>query len=566
MISTSLTAKLLVGRDRERAFFDARIAAAERREGSMVLLFGEAGIGKTRLLRDWTSTAAARGFASASASNYEYAKAAFAPAAEALQALVAREPRAVPRVPSARRLFDRFLSLFDSAGDDGRDEPWQKRRLFVILSEVIERVAEISPVVLAVDDAHWADPESIELLQYLCAKLESSRTIVVLAARSEARAGGALADALAALERHPWCYRVVLGGLDEERTRDLVSSTLPRNRTLTQRAIDAICRRSEGNPLFAEDLVRDALAHPDSSEALPASVEQSVRRRLEQMSNEDVASLEVASAIGPSFDGALFERVASLAPQDAARVLRTARDLGLIVDDAAGGPTAIRFRHHLTRDAIYGRLVAHERRSIHARIAESIEGGGTIDASAAAALAHHLSRAGDAIGASQHAERAGDEAMRRYAFGSARDHFESALAGEPLRTPRRATLHAKLGTAYELLGSARSAYDQFESAVAHYQERGERQDVARFSLRLARAAFRTANTEAAIRHGRVALEASREDEPTWFMANVSLATVSTWSGSMPHGPRFSYALGGSTNGARRTRPACAKPSRTGIHR
>jgi predicted ATPase len=89
MISSPVVAKRLVGRDAERAFFDARLAAAQRNEGSMILLFGEPGIGKTRILREWTASAVARGFASVIASNFEYAGSAFAPAAEALQSLVA---------------------------------------------------------------------------------------------------------------------------------------------------------------------------------------------------------------------------------------------------------------------------------------------------------------------------------------------------------------------------------------------------------------------------------------------------------------------------------------------
>jgi predicted ATPase/DNA-binding NarL/FixJ family response regulator len=530
VISSPVNARRLVGRLDETQFFDARFAAAERSEGSMVLLSGDSGVGKTRLLRERLGAMQARGFVTAWAANFEYATAAFAPLSEAFANLTAPDRRTLPSVPSARRLFERFLEAFESADDEGA-EPWQKRRLFVVVGEVLERVARAAPVALVVDDAQWADPESLELLQYLATRIERARVAVIVVSRTDARsASSTFAGALAEMERHPWCYRAVLGALGNAEVRELIFTALPEGRSLDQRTIDEICRRSEGNPLFAEDLVRDALDRPGAA-GLPRSVEQSVQRRLEHMSPHDAARLEIAAAIGVWFDLAFFARLAGIDEADARRVLRTARELNLIGDDATG---ALHFRHQLTRDVVYERMLASERREVHRRIATALEARGE---SPAALLAHHWQHACEAGVAATYAERAGDEEMRRYAFGSARDHYETALSLGKFDDAHRAQTLAKLGNAYELLGAPES-YDRLGRALEYARARADRQQIARLSIGLARAAFRNADQAAALRHLREALAATDPDDPMRFGADVLygmyLAFAGDGIGAMPH--------------------------------
>src|SRR6202042_3722264 len=103
------------------------------------------------------------------------------------------------------------------------------------------------PVLLVVDDAQWADPESLELLQFLASRIEHERVVLVIAAREEARRGsGVFPDAVVAFERNSWCYRAILGELNEAETRELVFSALTAKTTLPQRTVLEIVRRSEG--------------------------------------------------------------------------------------------------------------------------------------------------------------------------------------------------------------------------------------------------------------------------------------------------------------------------------
>jgi len=531
MISSPVLARRLVGRARERTFVNARFDAAEHGTGSLIIVSGDSGVGKTRLLREGVGARSGAGFQTAWATNLEYARAAFVPLSEAFAGLVRGNSRVLPTVSSARRLFERFLAAFDSPEDEG-SQAWQKRRLFVVVGDVLERLARERPVALVVDDAQWADPESLELTQYLATRIERARIALIVVARTDARnTSGAFGDALVNLERLAWCHRVELGPLSDPEVRELIFTSLPEGRSLAQRTIDEICRRSEGNPLFTEDLVRDALERPSGARRLPVSVEQSVQHRLQQLAPRDVASLELAAAIGVSFTAQLLGELAGLNEEESRHVVRRAAELNLIVDDQSG---AVRFRHQLTRDAVYGRLLAAERQEVHRRIATMLEGRGE---RGARLLAYHWQHAGDAARAAEFAILVGDEEMQRYAFGSARDHFETALALGTLDPQRRAHVLSKLGTAYELLG-APEAYDRLASALEFFRECGDRAAVARLCVGLARAAFRKADQKAALAHLREALDATDAGDPMRFGANVLQAMYLAFAGdgaeALPH--------------------------------
>lgn len=535
MISSGRAAKRLIGREKERAFFEVRLTEAERGNGSVIQLLGEAGFGKTRLLREVMADAADRGFVTVLGENFEYAAEAFAPAVQAFASLVKAEPRAVPSAPAARRLFERFLERFQSENDEtAAPEPWQKRRLFVLAGDVLERAADRSPILLAVDDAQWADPESLELLTYVASRIERCRTIVVLSGRSErANAREPFARALGDLERFGWCSRVLLGPLSAPEMRELVLSAVGLESSLPVRTLDEICRRSEGIPLFAEGLVREALLAPGASRPLPASVEQSVNRQLSALLSKDVASLEVGSALGVAFETRRFIEVSGRSEPEATRALRAARDTGLLTEGERGD--TMRFNHQLVRDAVYARLLDNERRPIHRRIAESMESSGDCSV---AQLAHHWRCAGDSVRSTAYALRAGEDAFASYAFGSAREQFESALSGDALDPARRADVLEKLGTANATLGDEPAAYRCLEDALSLRRQEGDAARVSRVLLEMAIVANRSADEARAIRDARAALAAAREGSGEAFKANALLAFYLTAAASfdeaMPH--------------------------------
>jgi DNA-binding CsgD family transcriptional regulator len=518
VISSRVWAHRLVGRGRERAFFDERLAQAVQGRGSVLLLLGEAGVGKTRLLREWVTSASQRGFLCSIGENFEHAAEAFATIAQALGALLERAPEAMPTSPAAAKLLERLVAQSqpgDSLEADG--QPWQKRRLFVVTGDLLQRASELHPVLLCIDDAQWADPESLELLVYLASRIEDRRAIIAVSARTPRASDDGLAAALGALERVQWCHRILLGPLSETETRELIRAALGPERHLPARTVDEICRRSEGLPLFAEGLLREALHAPNSAPSLPISVAQATGRQLSALQPQDAAGIEVGAVLGLAFETEAFVRVSALTEGDATRALRGARDVGLLTSDESG---RLRFTHQLVRDAVYERLLPTQRRALHRRIAELLEA--SRDASPAT-LAHHWKAAGDDSRAASYAVTAGEEALRRYAFASARDQFEAALTSQTLVQAERAAVLRQLGTAYNLLGDAAEAYRRYDGALRLYRELGDRKKALQVLLLLTIAAQRKYDSEATLRHSREALAEAEPGSADAFMANASIA-------------------------------------------
>jgi DNA-binding NarL/FixJ family response regulator len=504
-----------VGRAPERESFDARIDDALRSDGSAVLLFGDSGIGKSSLLRTWLDAARARSFAVASVSNFAFTHEPYAPIAEICRNLARIDRGAVPRGEN-RVTFTRFLDLLPP-GTDTEAEPWQKRRLFVLVREFLERLSASNPFVLAIDDAHWIDPESLELLAYLAPHLSALRGVLVLAFRGLHASTGLSEAGLGSIERHPSCYHVALGPLRTEETRELIYSLLPAGRRFPRRTIDEICGRCAGSPLFAEPLVRSAM-QGDSSLALPSTVEQSVNDRLAGLAGADVALLEAASVIGSRIDLEMLQSVFGASPDDAMRVLRSARDLDLVIDRESEG---FEFRHEFIREAIYARLTSLERRACHARVAAYLE---TRDPPVAAAdRQRHVHGSGDVTAAAALAERAADDAMARFAFATARNFYDAALADDVLDPPATARVSEKLGEAHDLLGSHREAAACFGRADAYARSSNDPEREAASAIRLALAAGRLSDVASEVSHCERALACCKHAGRHAFAAEVLLA-------------------------------------------
>ena len=513
--------KRTIGRDAQFALFEARIDDALRGDGSTTLLSGEPGVGKTHLLRAWSAHARVRGFRIGTAINYPFAAQAYAPIAEACRALAQDDRRTLPRDAADRALFTRLLGLY-APDDDAGETAWQKRRLFVIVREFLEQLSATTPILMAVDDVQWIDPESLEVVQYLADSVCSLRVVLVLAARRDEMPSIRSAN------------EVLVAPLAAHETRELIFRTIPPGRSLSGRMIDEICRRSEGNPLFASDLVRNALDDPSNQE-LPGNVQQSVAARLATIPPRCVEILEVAAALGPAIDIDLLRALCSTSRKEEADTFRAARMLGL-TNERRPSCEALRFRHELIREAIYERLTAIERRDLHERIATLLD---TAPKPVPPdRLAWHWNAAGRPDRTAAYSERAGDLATTQGAFASARDHFERAIGTASLAPAHVARVGEKLGHAHNLLGAAREAYGHFAAAATYYCAVGDRKGIARISLRLATAAHRLADADATLRHCREAIAATDADDPERFAAEVLLAMYHAFRGEIDEAQIF----------------------------
>ncbi|HEX3550943.1 MAG TPA: AAA family ATPase [Candidatus Elarobacter sp.] len=468
--SSGVFCRELIGRSPELAFLREQLRPRAERGSCLLVVRGEAGMGKTRLVEELLAAASADGFTTASAATREYANAPFAAIQEALARLAIDVP---------------------AAGDD--DEADGKARRFEAFAAAIAGAAQRAArgIVVAIEDLHWADVSSLELLRFLAARLAPyAATIVVTYRSDEIEDDAARARATLALERDADGV-VALDSLAPNTMQLLVGAVLrDADRSLSPSVVARVCELSDGRPLFAEELLRGVLERLDrdarAEPAVPASIRVTVRERFATLNDTDRSILLHAAVVGRRFPASL---VASLSGVDLPTVygaLRRARDLQLIVEQAddAGGD-AFSFRHALTREAVYGELLRAEARLMHAKVAQLLVADPMPDA---AEVADHLWRAGEVEGAAAWSERAGDAAAAVYAYADAARAYERAFA---LVTDdaRRASLAERAGDACYALADLSQSAEWFGRAAEAYGATAAASRAWRMALRRARVLF-----------------------------------------------------------------------------
>ena len=475
---------LLVGRESELQRIAGALAAAARGRGSVIVLRGEPGIGKTRLLQAASEEAISAGFFPVSTVNFEYTRTPLGPWIDILRAVESAISDVTPSDSNDRAAYYRLLGI--TADDSGRPAT-DRRRLFVIIAEALERAWQQSPLLLAIDDLHWADPETIELLDFLAPRLDAARVVVLVACRSQRSDDASIA--ILKLQRYPNVAVLELAGLSDLAVRQLITAIAPSDGFLERAVIDELCRRSDGNPLFASELVRGAGAAGAGS-LLPESVQLSVIARLGTLTSPDARILETAAVIGRVFTIDDLVAIANANRGAVLQALRAARDAGFVAETNDG--TTFAFCHELFRAGIYEQSLAAERAGIHRAIAELLT---TRAWTPAALLAHHWKCAGDRERACDYAIRAGDDALYLNASASARDAYADALAGGTLTGRDAAIVQEKAAGAADALGDAATAAELFAEALAFYENCGEADEVARLSLRFAANAYRAGRAD-----------------------------------------------------------------------
>jgi hypothetical protein len=468
---------LIAGRDHERAIIAQLLTRARAKHGGLIVLTGEPGIGKTRILEAAFDDARGAGFEAAFVTNFEHARAPLGPWIDVLRTLEPFLPEIVPSAPADRIAYQRLLGVSDETAVPAPDG----RRLLVIVAEALQRAAKRSPIFVALDDAQWCDPESIELLDIIIPRLDTARIAIVVGRRPADSDAASLV--LARLERFPAVQTIVIEPMPESAIRQLIAALSPRDDAVSSATLEEICRRSDGNPLFAAELVREVTTRT-TAELLPESVQVTVVNRLAALAPDDVRILETAAVIGRMFELDDLVSVASTDRRSVIRALRSARDAALIHEAGAG---RFAFRHELLRTAIYEHAFSAERADAHRAFAELLAARPNTPA---AVLAYHWSRAGDTERAARYAIEAGDEAMRLNAFASARDGYVDALSAGTLNGTEAAALEEKAATAYDALGAADDAAQHFQSAAEHFRGLGDPQRAAQLELRFAANAYR----------------------------------------------------------------------------
>jgi DNA-binding SARP family transcriptional activator/Flp pilus assembly protein TadD len=523
----------LVGRQAELAGLLGQVEAAIAGHGGLTIIYGEAGVGKSRLLHELAGNARWRGVQTAWGYCHEMAApAAYQPFFEVLRACL-------PILSSSRLapVWRACLAplLPELAGDASPLPPvppdQERHRLLEAIVQALVALAETAPHLILLDDTHWIDPASLEVLRHLLPRVADSRLLVAITVRGEELAGQTAAE-LWAMEDTRLPRRLELRRLDAAATGELVQRALG----LEQPAPHFSARlyaETEGNPFFVVEalrtlveeglLVRDqagvwSTPWDDSTQdyaelPLPAEVAHSIERRLARLPDPLDQALDLAAAIGRSLD---FRLWLSASGWEEGQLLAAADELcarGLLMAATAGADYV--FAHDLIRRVAYERLAAPRRRFYHRRVAEALA---RLAPAEPAPLAFHWTRAEVWDRAADYHRQAGDRARTMYAHAEAVDHYGQALRalermpGSP--DPARAfELRLAREAAYAWLGE-RAAQAQELAALAALSRDLDARKQAEVALRQATYATATGDYQAAIAAAREAIAAGASLQPS----------------------------------------------------
>ncbi len=444
MTGAPVAVRQLIARDAELDALNVLRRAAAQGHGALVLIEGEAGIGKSRLLAAFRATLGGGRAAVGTARCREFGNVPYAPVREALRAI-----GAPLSAGAARDRAEHLAELHDS-----------------LVTASARRL-----VVLAIEDVQWADDGSLRFLAHALPTLRALRALVIATYRTEQSGGESVAGPyLARFAADAACRRFALGALSRRDTARLVVAACEA-RTPGGAAIDVdrIVERSEGNPFFAEELVKDVLergAH--DTRALPFTIRGLVEERVRELAEDERRFIALAAVIGRAFDAAVLARIAKAPLDRVLEALRRARQASLI-EEIPGADARFAFRHGLTREAIYDGMLVAETRRLHARILGALEARREAELPA---LGYHAWAAGAADACVRYNERAGDAADALYAYPDAVRCYERALSGAHSDRDAARLLN-KMAGAYARDGNARRATELYEAAAQAAQRGGD---------------------------------------------------------------------------------------------
>ena len=496
----------LIGRDRELAELRRGLEGAFAGHGSLFVVAGDPGVGKTALADAIGYEAAAGGACVLWGRAWEGGGApAYWPWTEIVRRLVAErdiEPalQALGPEVSGRlaQLMPRLTAIRPVAGGaagaaDVEDSDAARFQLFDAVTSLLRAAAEQGPLVLVLDDVHGADHPSLLLLRFLAGHLRDAPILVIATYReAEARRDAQLAGTLGDIVRHG--RRLPLRGLRERDVGEFVERVA--GRRAPDRVVHAIHQATDGNPFFVDEVVRLLIAEGRLDDAaqvaavrIPDGVRETIRHRLAPLPDGTRIVLLTAAVIGREFRLATLERVCDLDPDELDRAVGEALAAGVIVE-RPGALGLFAFSHALMREALYEDLGPQRRALLHRDVGRALEQLYAADPEPhLAELAHHFfaaATAGELSKAIDFSVRAGERAMTLAAYEEAADHFEHALQAYGLHERpdggRRCDLLLSLGIAQSRAGATREARETFVCAAGLARNIGSPERLARAAL------------------------------------------------------------------------------------
>jgi class 3 adenylate cyclase/tetratricopeptide (TPR) repeat protein len=447
-----------VGREDELRSLMTRWERSQEGEGQVALVIGEAGIGKSRLLQrfhelipdasyPWLEAAAAPFFQNTP----------FYPIAELLRQLVGRASLPAPDARAARAttsdgavqldtnerlaqlefalvlaglkpaeafpLIAPLLNLPAAAKYPPPPIPpqQQRRRLLAMLVEWVLGAARAQPLTIALEDLHWADASTLEVVQLLVEQEATAHLLLLCTARPEFHPQWPLRA------RHT---RITLNRLSARNVREMIAQVAARH-ALAGETVDTVIERTGGVPLFVEELTRVVLESGGAKLAgreIPVTLHDSLMARLDRLGPAKEV-IQIGAVIGGEFSYELLHAVHPIGAEELQSAMRSATDAELVYVRGIAPEATYQFKHALIRDAAYEALLKSRRKELHGRVARTIdEQFPGLKEAHPEVLARHWAEGGETAQAIAEWTRAGKAAESHYAFKEAQQSYEQALA------------------------------------------------------------------------------------------------------------------------------------------
>jgi DNA-binding CsgD family transcriptional regulator/tetratricopeptide (TPR) repeat protein len=525
-----VTSSRFIGRGTELAELEMALAEAGDGRPSLAFIAGESGVGKSRLLTEFAERAAneaqALGGECLELGDDELP---YAPLVAALRPMARSGDPVIDSLPppvraELARLAPGLGEPAPAKNGDGAPERGgeTQRRLFEALLTVLAGLGEEEPVLFWLEDAHWADRSTRSFLTFLASSLRDEKVLAVVTYRSdELHRRHPMRPILAELERSPRARRIELPRFDRDEVAVQLEDIL--GQAPTPEVVDRMFSRSEGNPLFTEELIATG---PDGRGALPPTLRDALLLRLERLPAEGQSALRALAVAGRA-DHALLGETSGLESRALDEAMREAAGANIVVRD---DEDRYEFRHALLREVLYNDLLPGERSDLHLAVATALEqrcADGKEGVGLSAAIAHHFRAAGDQPRALRALVVAIVAAKRVGAYAGAASLLDRALElwdrvedPEELTGTDRAELLVWAARAHYQDGDEARAVPLLEHAIGAMDEEREPARVASALGELSRAEWCIAEAERGRATLQRALELLPEDEASPVRAQL----------------------------------------------
>lgn len=575
--------KTLVGREYETTYLKKLLDDAILGRGRIVFISGEAGIGKTRLVEELVAYAQDMGVLFIQGRClYREGTDPYLPFLDALRdhsAKKARQAEDDKELPlsvaagietDAKETAPMGLSVMGDEGADAKGEEWEEEkemditeelrridigrerdRMYETISTMITGIARTRPLLFFLDDLHWADNATLQLLGYVVRNIRSSRVLMVAAYRPEelVELGGRPHPLIAAMERinrEGISSTLVLKRVDIRETRHLLSIIL--NRTdFPEGFVETIYGQTEGNPYFIEEVVKSlvdqGIINPEDAQwhqkvdmtaiTIPSSVRAVITQRVARLDTTAIKTLENASVIGQEFTFEVLKGISDLYEEELVEALERLMSARLVFEDASGD--SYHFTHTMIREVVYENLSRTRKRMMHRKVAASIENVHKHNPDPVIyALAYHYSNAGDLPKSAKYFSEAGHKALKSYALDEAARFYKSALEALEKLEPGRDNLRLEeevlvsLGNVHYTAGEWDSARAEFRDVIKLSEETGSEGPRALSHLRMGEIGEKRSDWALASENFGRALELYRKIKDISGQANVHQAMVTMY--------------------------------------